>query len=324
MKKVSFVTVWLVVLLFGFSCFSLTANVWAQYPERPVNFIVGFSPGGIVDTSSRALAEASSPILGKPIVVLNKLGGGSAVSLISLKSEKPDGYNVATLSRGGILNPLMKKLAYDVVEDFTPIITFCDSYGGVIVRADAPWKTFKELVDYAKNNPGKIRFGSAGIGLTHHLAMERLALAEGIHWTHIPFKGAVPAISAILGGHVEVAAVSPDFVPYVKSGRVRLLSVYTPERIAIYPDVPTWKDLGYDISLRVVTSIVAHKATPRPIIDRLHNAFKKGMEDPTFKKAVTNYGALVYYLGPDETAKDIVDFRNQWEPVIKKTGLAVK
>ena len=324
MKRLPLSILCATILFFGLNLLLPATSSWAQFPNRNINLSVGFSAGGIVDMSTRALAEPASKKLGQPIVVLNKVGGGGSVCLVSLKGEKPDGYSLSTLSRGGILNTLMRKMPYDVVQDFTPIMTFSDSYGGVVVKSDSRWKTFKELIDYAKSNPGKIRFGTAGVGLTHHLAMERLALQERIKWTHIPFKGATQVIPGVLGGHVEVAATSPDFVPHVKSGRLRLLSTYSPTHLPGFPDAPTWLELGYNISVRVVTSIVGPKGLPGPVVDKLHGAFKNGSEDPNFKKIMQNYGAEVYYLGPEETGKDIIDFRDQWGKVIKQIGLKME
>jgi len=254
-------------------------------------------------------------------VVLNKPGGGTALSLVSVKNEKPDGYTLVTLSSSGTIIPYMRKVPYDVNQDFTPIMGFAENIGGVVVRSDSHWKSFKELIDYAKANPGKIKYATTGVGTNHHLAMERLALQEGIQWVHIPFKGGYDVIMAILGGHVEVAATSPDWVPHVQAGRLRLLSLYSSTRLPKFPDTPTWVELGFKISAKITTSIIGPKGIPAPIVDKLHGAFKKGLDDPNFRKTLDHYEMVTYYRDPEGLAKDIQEYTDQWGKLILQLGL---
>jgi hypothetical protein len=149
-----------------------------KYPTKPITLTIGYGAGGGTDVSTRPLANAASKILGQPIIVVNKPGGATAVAMAALKNEKPDGYNIGTLGAGGFLVPLTRKVGYDVLKDFTPIIQFAIFQYGLVVRSDSPWKTFKEFIDYAKANPGKIRYSTSGVGGAQHLVMERLALAE--------------------------------------------------------------------------------------------------------------------------------------------------
>jgi tripartite-type tricarboxylate transporter receptor subunit TctC len=320
LKGQGFISIFVGLIL----CLSWGVNSWAQYPAKPINLTVGWGAGGITDVTARALSDAASKILGQPIVVINKPGGGSAVSLAFLKNEKPDGYSIGTLSSGGIITQHLLKAGYDATKDFTPIMGFAENIGGVAVQADSPWKTFKEFVLYAKNNPGKIKYGTPGVGSNHHLAMERLAMQEGIKWVHIPFKGGHPTITALLGGHVGAAACSPDWVPQVKAGTLKLLSVYSSTRMPRFPDVPSWMDLGYNISVKITTSIIGPKGVPSAIVEKLHEAFKRSLDDANFKKALENYDMVVYYQDPQGLAKEINEYSEQWGKLIAQLGLKVE
>ena len=155
---------------------------------------------------------------------------------------------------------------------------------GLVVRSDAPWNTFKEFIDYAKTNPGKIRYSTAGPGTPQHLVMERLALKEKIKWTHIPFDGGGPAVSALLGDHVEALSQTTEWKKHVESGRLRLLAVYGEKRMNDFPNVPTLLELGYGITAPSLISIVGPKGLSPQVVETLHGAFKKAMEDPDFIK----------------------------------------
>jgi len=180
------------VLFCFFSCGTqVPGPVFAQekYPSKPVNLLVGYPAGGTTDLSARALALAASKVLGQPVVILNKPGGASSVAVASLKNEKPDGYTIGILPSGAVLGQHMRKVPYDSAKDFTPIMQYAVYLYALVVRADSPWKSCKEFIEFAKASPGKIRYGTGGSGTPQHLVMERLALKEKIKWTHIPFPG---------------------------------------------------------------------------------------------------------------------------------------
>jgi tripartite-type tricarboxylate transporter receptor subunit TctC len=304
-----------------FLILTLASACWAQYPTKPITLIVGYAVGGITDVSARALCGSATKFLGQPIVVMNKPGGGSAVSIAFLKNEKPDGYSLATLSPGAIISAHVRKLPYDVTKDFTPILAYAENFSGVVVRADSPWKTFKELHDYAKDNPGKIKYSTPGVATIHHLAMERMGLQEGIKWVHIPYQGGQPAVTGLLGGHVDVAASSPEWIPHVKAGRLRLLATYSGTRFPKFPEAPTWMELGYNIAVKITTSVIGPKGIPGPIVDKLHGALKTGLDDPNFKKTLDGYDMTVYYRNPTELAREISEFSDQWGKIIRELGL---
>ncbi|MGA2954653.1 MAG: tripartite tricarboxylate transporter substrate binding protein [Thermodesulfobacteriota bacterium] len=306
--------------LLVFSLLSISSG-WAQYPTKPINLLIGAAAGGATSITLRTLSDAAGKILGQPIVLLNKPGGGGAVALVLLKNEKPDGYTLGNINAAGVLSQYMRKVPYDALTDFTPIIRYGDYTYGVVIRAESPWKTFQELIEYAKANPGKIKFSTSGAGTFHHLVMEVLARQEGIKWTHIPYKGGHEATTAILGGHVDVEACSSEWKPYVESGKLRLLSTYNPNRLPKFPDVPTWVELGYKIAANGGIGVVGPKGLSRPIVDKLHGAYKKAMDDPTFRKSMEIYDMPIAYRDPEGLGKDIKELGDKWGKLIVDFGI---
>ncbi|HSR12726.1 MAG TPA: tripartite tricarboxylate transporter substrate binding protein [Thermodesulfobacteriota bacterium] len=298
-------------------------EVWGQekFPSRPINFVVGYPAGGTTDLCARPLAAAASKILGQPVIVLNKPGGGSAVAVTSLKTERPDGYTVGVLPTGAVLGQHMRKVPYDSARDFTPIMQYAVYLYGFVVRQDAPWKTFKEFIEYAKANPGKVRYSTAGPGTSQHLVMERLALKENIKWTHIPFQGGGPAITALLGGHVEASSQTTEWKPHVESGKLRLLAVYGDKRMTDFPSVPTLLELGYDIVAPSIISIIGPKGIPPQIVDTLHAAFRKSMEDPDFIKVSRQVDQPPLYLGPEDLGRHLVKMNEEVGALIRSLGI---
>ena len=217
-KEFLLLCVTLILFFFLISAFPETTFAQGKYPSKPINFIHGYPAGGGTDIFLRPLLTAAANILGQPVVLLNKPGGATAVALAGLKNEKPDGYTIGSLISGGLLSQHMRKVPYDTTKDFTPILQCGDWLYGLVVRSDSSWKSFKEFIDYAKVNPGKIRYSTAGPGTPQHLVMERLALEQKIKWTHIPFEGEPQALSALLGGHVEASSQAPGWKKFVEAG----------------------------------------------------------------------------------------------------------
>jgi len=297
--------------------------VFAQekYPTKPINFIIGFPAGGTTDVCARPLVSAASKILGQPIVIINKPGGASAVAVATLKLEKPDGYTIGIVGSGAVLSQHMRKVPYDTAKDFTPIMQYAVYLYGLVVQPDSPWKTFKEFMDYAKANPGKIRYSTAGPGSPQHLVMERLALKEKIKWTHIPFEGGAPAVSALLGGHVEASSQTTEWKKHVEAGRLRLLAVYGEKRMIDFPDVPTLLELGFDIVAPSLICIAGPKGLSPQVVETLHGAFKRAMEDPDFIRLSRQVDQPSIYRGPQELAKHMVQMNEEVGSLIRSLGL---
>jgi len=315
-------TIWVILLV----CNAFLGEGMAQekYPSKPIQFVIGYPGGGTTDLCARPLVAAASKILGQPIVVLNKPGGASAVAMASLKNEKPDGYTIGILATGAILSQHMRNVPYDSAKDFTPVMQYAVYLYGLVVRPDSPWKTFKEFVEYAKGHPGKIRYSTAGVGTSQHLVMERLAIKENIKWTHIPFQGGGPAIANLLGGHVEASSQTTEWKSHVEAGRLRLLAVYGEKRMTDFPEVPTLLDLGYDMTAPSIICIVGPKGLSPQIVETLHSAFKKAIEDPDFIMVSRQVDQPPVYRGPQELGKHLVKMNEEVGGLIKKLGLQEK
>ncbi|MGC8809336.1 MAG: tripartite tricarboxylate transporter substrate binding protein [bacterium] len=308
------------IFLFHLLCLP---NCLAQekYPTKAINFIIGYPAGGSTDVCARPLVAAASKILGQPIIVVNKPGAASAVAVALLKNEKPDGYTIGILPSGAVLSQHMRKVPYDSAKDFTPIMQYAVYLYGLVVKSESPWKTFKDFIEYAKANPGKIRYSTAGPGTPQHLVMERLALKEKIKWTHVPFEGGPQAITALLGDHVEASSQTTEWKKHVEAGILRLLAVYGEKRMIDFPNTPTLLELGYDIVAPSLISIVGPKGLAPQIVETLHQAFKKAMEDPDFIKISRQLDQPALYRGPAELAKHLVEMNESVGALIRSLGL---
>jgi len=292
-----------------------------KYPMKPITLIVGYPAGGSVDVCARPFASAAGKILGQPIMIMNKPGGGSSVAMAILKNEKPDGYTIGLLISGAVMGQHLREVPYDTAKDFTPIMQYGIYLYGLVVRSDSPWKTFNEFIDYAKANPGKILYSTAGPGTPQHLVMERLAMKEKITWKHIPFEGGGPAISALLGGHVQAAAQTTEWKKHVESGRLRLLAVFGEKRMIDFPEVPTLLDLGYSITAPSLGSVVGPKGLSPQVVEMLHRAFKKAMEDPDFIRISRQMDMPLVYRSPQELAKHLLEMNEEVGSLIRSLGL---
>jgi tripartite-type tricarboxylate transporter receptor subunit TctC len=311
----------ILALVIGLQAIPEFVSAQEKYPTKPINFLIGFPAGGTTDVCARPLVAAASKILGQPIVVVNKPGGASAVAVATLKMVKPDGYTIGIMGSGALLSQHMRKVPYDTAKDFTPIMQYAVYLYGLVVRPDSPWNTFKEFIDYAKANPGKIRYSTAGPGSPQHLVMERLAMKEKIKWTHIPFEGGAPAVSALLGGHVEACSQTTEWKKHVEAGRLRLLAVYGEKRMIDFPDVLTLVELGYEIVAPSLICIAGPKGLPPQVVETLHGAFKKATEDPDFIKVSHQLDQPFIYRGPAELAKHVVKMNEEVGGLISSLGL---
>jgi tripartite-type tricarboxylate transporter receptor subunit TctC len=250
------------------------------YPMKPINVLVGFAPGGMVDVSGRLLAGKTEKYLGQSFVFSNNGGGGGSVAIAITTTKPPDGYSLAGCASTGLVRiPHFRTVPYKF-DDLVPIMQYAEPHTGIVVKSSSGWKTFKEFVEYAKKNPGKVKYSTTGVGTPQHQSMELVAKQEGIVWTHVPYPGTMPAFMALLGGHVTAQVGSGEFIPYVKDGTLRLLATQGERRIKTFPDVPTMKELGYDFYNETVFLFAAPKGTPQYIIDKFDDALHKAMADP--------------------------------------------
>ncbi|MGY3537379.1 tripartite-type tricarboxylate transporter receptor subunit TctC [Bradyrhizobium sp. USDA 4515] len=223
-----------------------TAALAQDYPTKPITLIVPWPAGGSTDISMRAIAESASKVLGQPIAVDNKAGGGGTVGPATMAAgAKPDGYTIAQIPITVFRLPLMQEVSWDPAKDFSYIIHLTGYTFGVTTNAESQFKTWQDVVDFAKKNPGKVTYATPGTGTSLHVGMEQIALMAGIKLTQVPFKGGAETNAAVLGQHTMLQADSTGWRPLVDAGKLRLLMVWTGARSPNYPDVPTLKELGY-------------------------------------------------------------------------------
>jgi tripartite-type tricarboxylate transporter receptor subunit TctC len=294
---------WKIISLSGILFLIPILSSAQSYPTKPINVLVGFAPGGTMDISTRVLASKAEKFLGQPFIISNNGGGGGSVALGIVAKERPDGYYLAGCTSTGLIRiPQFRPVPYKL-EDFVPIMHFGAPQTGLVVKADSPWKTLKELVEYAKKNPGKVSYSSTGVGSPMHLAMEYVAKQEGIQWTHVPYPGSTPALTALMGGHVTAQSGSTEWIPQVKAGEVRLLATHGEKRMKIFPDVPIFRELGYDFINETVFMVAAPKGTPSPIVKKLEEAFHKAMDDSDFIQAMERMEIEITYRNSEDTKK---------------------
>jgi len=275
----------------------------AEFPTKEVQIIVPYAAGGATDLVFRALAASTSKYLGKAVVVVNKPGGAGAVGVTEAMQASPDGYTLVTAITPLTILPHQIKTAF-TYKDFEPIINVVQDPAMFQVRADSPWKTLREFLDYAKKNPGMITVGNSGAGGGVHLIALAFEKAAGVQFNHIPFAGGGPSVTALLGGHINAVSVSPpEGIPHVKAGKLRIIALFSEKRMADFPDVPTVREQGVNFSMGQWRGLAAPKGTPPDVIQKLHHAFKQGMEDPAFTKNAADMSVTLAYLGPADFGK---------------------
>jgi tripartite-type tricarboxylate transporter receptor subunit TctC len=291
-----------IVFLLGV-CLPLSAY-GEKFPNSPITLIVPYQAGGATDIVIRPLAEGAKKYFGQPILVENKTGGGGAVGVSGVVGKRPDGYNLTvafpSLHRLSYIN----KLSFDTVKDLTPIILYGGNLFGILVRADSPFKSLQGLLEYAKVNPGKISYMASGIGSGGHIAMEELATyAGGVVFSHVPSKGDAESNTALLGGHVEVISTTSGWIPLVEAGKLRLLATYGEKRTKRFSNVPTVKELGFNVVQTNPGWIFGPKSMPTDIIEILHESFKKALDDPRFLAAMERYEMPSMYQNIEECTR---------------------
>lgn len=303
---------------------ALTGTALAgTFPARPVTLIVPWPAGGSTDAVLRALAKATEPHLGQPIVIDNKPGAaGTLGPAVMGKTAKPDGYTVSQVTQTQFRLPHMQKVSFDPIKDFSYIIRLTGYTFGMVVDAKSPWKTLQDFIDHAKRNPGKLTYGSGGTGTSHHVALAVLAERLQLDIQHVPFKGSSENLVALLGGHVDAASDSTGWAPYLQSGRMRLLATYGPERARKWPEVPTLNEVAPGLVFDSPYGLAAPAGTPAERIRILHDAFRKGMQEAEFLRVMENFDQTPRYMNTaDYTADNIKTFADE-RVLMHKLGLA--
>jgi len=275
-----------------------------NFPTRPVTLIVPWPAGGTTDVGLRALAAATEKHLGQPIVIENRAGAAGTLGPSQMAaSAKPDGYTVTQIPITVFRYPFMTKVSFDPATDFTYIISLTGYTFGVVVKSDAPWKTFGDFLADAKANPGKLNYGTPGAGTSLHITMEQIAQQQKLKWTHVPFKGNADATNALLGGHINAMADSSGWAQLVNSGQFRLLVTWGAARTKNWPDVPTLRDIGINIVSNSPFGLAGPKGMDPQVVKVLHDAFKKGMEEPSYAAVIAKLDQEAFYLSTADYQK---------------------
>ena len=296
-----------------------------DFPTKPIRLITLTPPGGALDILARTLAQKLNEHLGQSVVVENRTGAGGNIGVEAVARAAPDGYTIGmnTSSTHGI-NPSLygARMPFDAVKDFSPITLAAELKNVVVVHPSVPAANIQELIKYARANPGKLSFGSAGSGTSQHLAGELFKMKTGTEMTHIPYKGAAPAVVDLLGGQIQLMFVSiPDALPHIKGGKLRAIGVTSRDRSGALPDqVPVAQQGLPDFDVRAWFGVVAPAATPRPIVMRYNAEIVKTLAQPDARSKLAAIGLDPVTMTPDQFAAFIRDEIAKWAPVVKASG----
>ena len=299
----------------------------ADYPTRPVTLIIGFAPGGPSDVMARLLTRKMEEILKQPLIIENRVGAGGGIAATAVARAAPDGHTLllATGSSLAINVSLYKNLGYDPEKDFEPVSLVGVQTNVLYAHPSLPAKTLGEFVAYAKANPGKLSFGSGGVGTPAHLAGELLKIKAGIEYTHVPFRGTGPALQSVIGNHVPTAFNPPSpLLPHLQSGAIKAIAITTLKRTPALPDVPTIAESGYpDFDAATWHAIVAPAGLPADVRAKLHQAIDATLSEPATRKAFADLGVDIVNSTPAELRAYIKSEIPKWAEVVKASGAKV-
>jgi len=302
-------------------CMPLTAAA-QSFPDRPVTLVVPWSAGGGTDVAMRALAEAAGKHLGQRVIVENRAGASGTIGPASVaRNARPDGYTITQIPITVFRLPHMTKVEFDALNDFTWIMGITGYTFGVVVRADAPWKTWQEMIAFAKANPGKLTYATPGTGTSLHITMEELAAKDGVQWLQVPFKGNADATASLLGGHVNMSADSTGWGELIDAGKFRMLSIWGAERSKRWPSVPTLKELGYGIVSNSPYGLAGPKSMDPKVVKILHDAFRKALDDPAYQKTIARLDQENWYVPTDEYASYARRTFEEQKAIVERLGL---
>ena len=297
----------------------------AAWPSRPVTLIVPWPAGGQTDITMRILAELAARSLGQPVVVENRPGAAGTLVAPALRAAAPDGYTIGQLPLTVYRAPLQRKVPWDPLRDIAPVIQISGVTFGVVVPADTGFRSFAELLAWARANPGLLTVGSTGVGTTAHLAMEDVLAREGISYIHVPYKGTADQMVAVAGHTLMVGVNSTGFAPYVDTGRLRLLAVFNAQRSARWPQVPTLRELGHpDAVYTSPYGIGAPAGVDPAIVRKLHDAFRAALFDPRHLQELARYEQEPDYLGTADYARFVQEVTARERLLLARLGLAVR
>jgi len=313
---------WIAALVLAFAGLTQAQT----YPSKPIRMIVPWPPGGGVDTTARMITPPLAERLGQPIAVDNRAGAGSNIGTELAAHEKPDGYTLLMGSISGhSINPhLYTRLGFDPIKSFTPIVLVWTVPNILVVPAASPFKTAKELVAYAKANPGKLNFGSGGVGSSQHMSGVLLGTMAKIDIVHVAYKGAGPAQTALVAGHLDLILDTPPALVHVAAGKLRALAVTSKTRNPAIPDVPTFEEIGIPgVYTETWYGILGPAGIPRPIVDRVNKETNAVLQTPEMKKRALDYAAQIRGGTPEAFEQFMVSELKRYEAIVKASGAKV-
>ncbi len=307
----------------------LSSNIAAaqgatDFPSRPVTVVIPTAASVSGDILMRAYGEAVSKHLGQPIIVENKPGGSGALAAAYVAGVKPDGYTLLNITIPIYRVPYIQKTPYDPVKDFTPIILLGGYTLGGVVKADSPFKEWKDVIEFSKANPGRFTYTTVGPQTTNAIAMETMARHSGVQFTHVPGKGGGEGLSAVLGGHVNAMVESPAWSALVASGEMRLLFLLNLERSKKWPDVPTIRELGYGYTFDSPYGLAGPKGMDPAVVKKLHDAFRKAYDDPKVIEAYDKFDFVRRYMNTEDYTKFVPKLAADERASMERLGFARK
>ena len=310
------------ILLAAGAAFSRPALAQGRFPDRPIRVIVPWTPGGATDIQMRSLCDQASRRLGQPVIVENKPGAAGMLGALYMAREgRPDGYTIGQMPNGTFRMPAMTdRPQWDPMRDFSWVIRLVGYMGGVVVRPDAPWRSMQDLVADARAHPGRLNYGTPGANTTD-IQMTRLARLAGIDWVAVPFRGAAPNLQALLGGQIHFSAETSAWADMALEGRVRPIGVWMSERAARFPDVPTFREQGFDVLGESTYGIAGPRGMDPGIVRILHDAFKEALYDPAHLATITRFDMPVRYLNSEDYATAAMMQNEEEKRTVQELGL---
>ncbi|MBW1696778.1 MAG: tripartite tricarboxylate transporter substrate binding protein [Deltaproteobacteria bacterium] len=298
----------------------------AEYPKKPVKLIINFSPGGTTDVAARLMISKASEVLQQAVICVNKSGAGGTLGVSEVARAKKDGYTIGTCNMPAVaIIPQIRKVPYKPFEDLVQIAAVMPYEYGLMVKGDAPWKTWDDFVAYVKKNPGKVTYGSVGTGTTNHLVTARIGKELGLDWKHVPFQGGVKASAALLGGHVDVINnTTASVASAIKAGKIRVLMVTSEYRFSLCPDVPTMKEKGFSFSQISYMSIIGPAGIPAVAKTKIEQAFKAAVADKAVLKGTGKLDLHPKFIPGKEYEALLKKLAKDWGALLPELGVKIK